>query len=32
MNKISPVLSAFAGYPVTGYLADGGQRYGDERV
>ena len=28
----SPVLSAFAGYPVTGYLADGGQRYGDERV
>ena len=28
----SPVLSAFAGYPVTGYLAAGGQRYGDERV
>lgn len=24
----SPVLSAFAGYPVTGYLAGGGQRYG----
>ena len=30
--RLRPVLSAFAGYPVTGYLADGGQRYGDERV
>ncbi len=25
-------FTAFAGYPVTGYLAAGGQRYGDERV
>ena len=28
----SPDLSELAGYPVTGYLAAGGQRYGDERV